>query len=133
MVSYIKTKIDWNLFKSSTALWFRISERLKLSLPFIDALKEEIWDYVKSSSHFEYFKIPENRPTPQSITRSEFFYENQEDPKLMKKYDDTYYIYKFQPIAENDKVWGSCEHYKTRIPIPLDTLIDQGVNAVLDR
>lgn len=71
-----------------------------------------------------------NRPTPQSITRDEFCYEDFSDQKLKAKFEQTYYIYKFLPIEENETVFGSCEHYDTRKPIELAVIKDMNVMNV---
>ncbi len=113
-------------------MWFRISERIKIPQPFAPNFKEQIWNYVKSQDIFEYFEIPENRGSLQSYSRDDFFY-NEDHDEIESKLESSYYLYKFCPIEENTTIFGSCEHFKTRMKVSIVELMDSSVQQVEEK
>ena len=97
-----------------SALWFRLSERLKLPLPLYKKFQNEIWKLILSRSCFEYYEISNDRQTPKRMDRKDFYFNTEIPNKDMEEYmKSTYFIYSFHPI-DHPEMRGSCKEFATR-------------------
>lgn len=109
-------------------LWFRLSERLKLPLPFPRHFQTEIWKIVTAKKCFDYYKLPVNvnRATLFKLDRKVYILNDHEDVKAIQQMEATYNIYKYFPVDDSG-IYGSCEHYRTRkkVKISIETTLDE--------
>lgn len=110
--------VCYDLLLFSTAIWFRLSERLKIPLPINEHLRNDIWRLIQSCSCFEYFEIAKDRETPKRMDRKEYYFNTEiPDDDMMNHLKSTYYIYTYHPVDDSN-IRGSCEEFKTRKKIP---------------
>ncbi|CAO1413423.1 unnamed protein product [Diamesa serratosioi] len=114
---------------SLEGLWFRLSERLKLPLPFPRHFQTEIWKMVVAKKCFDYYELPVDRPTLHKLDRKEYFLGDHEDVEAIEQIESTYYIYKYFPV-DDVGISGSCEHYRTRkkVNISIDSTLEDAEN-----
>lgn len=96
------------------ALWFRLSVRLKLSLPLNKNFQNEVWKLIKSRTCFEFFVIAEDRPTPKAMDRRQFYFNTDiSDEEMIAHMKTAYYIYSYSPV-DDPEIRGSCKEFSTR-------------------
>ena len=115
------------------ALWFRLSERIKIPLPMNQNLQNDIWTLIKSFSCFDFFEIAENRETPKLLDRKEYFCcSDIADEEIKEKIKSSYFIYSYHPV-DDPTIRGSCQEFKTRTKINFAALQSMSVEQIIEK
>lgn len=94
-------------------LWSRLSERLKIPLPFTSKAKCRFWDIVRHLKDVSFYELPEARMfyIYDRYTNIETELGVVIDPDEMPLN-----IYPYYPVKDDqNQILGSCKHYETRI------------------
>lgn len=114
-------------------MWFRLSERLKLPLPFREKFKNNLWQLVIKDDDYEYFKIQNPRKTPQRLNRQDMFTnESISEVEIDKILKDSYYIYTYHPV-DDPVIRGSCSEFKTREKFDRNQLEDMNLMEIEEK
>lgn len=117
----------------SAALWFRLSERLQIPLPFNERIKNDIWALIKTFPFLGFFEISKIRETPGPMDRKDYYFNTDiPDDVMMARLKASYYIYSYHPV-EDPNVRGSCEEFETRKQFEREKVMKMSLKEVTEK
>lgn len=108
-----------------SALWFRLSVRLKLP-PFPETFKNKLWKIILKKNCYEFYEISESRKTVGRLDRNDYTAAKEE---AIQQVHEFYHIYSYEPV-DDPEIRGSCKEFKTRKVVARDFLIEKSVGEV---
>lgn len=115
------------------AMWFRLSERLKIAQPLSQHFQNEVWKLILARKCFEYFEINEDRATPKRLDRREYYFNSEIPNEVINEYmRASYYIYSYSPV--NDPlIRGSCKEFETRKRLGVESVKVMSLNDIKEK